>query len=143
VIDKVAVLMREVAAQAVLPRYQRLIASEIREKAPGDLVTVADSDAERLLAARLVELIPGSAVVGEEAVYSDPSLMSHIAMDATVWLVDPVDGTGNFAGGREPFAMMVALLRAGRTEAAWILHPVSGTARPNSAAGPSSTAGRS
>src|SRR5262249_37237561 len=42
--------------------------------------------------------------------------------------VDPIDGTTNYAAGREPFAMMVALVRDGRTVAACILDPVSGVA---------------
>lgn len=127
-IDKVEALLREVAAEVVLPRFQSLRADEIHEKAPGDLVTIADREAERLLASRLLDVLPGSIVVGEEAVSVDPSLMSHIAQDGSIWLVDPVDGTSNFAAGREPFAMMVALLRSGQTAAAWILDPVSGVA---------------
>jgi fructose-1,6-bisphosphatase/inositol monophosphatase family enzyme len=126
VLERVGALMREVAAEAVLPRFQRLAEHEILEKSPGDLVTVADREAERLLEARLAELVPGSLVVGEEAVSSDPSLLSHLANEGTVWLVDPVDGTSNFAAGRAPFAMMVALLKAGRTVAAWILDPLEG-----------------
>lgn len=119
--------MREVAAEVVLPRFQRLSTEEIHEKGPGDLVTVADREAELLLTPRLADLLPGSVVVGEEAVSADPSLMSHITGESPVWVVDPVDGTANFAAGREPFAMMVALIREGRTVASWILDPVGGT----------------
>jgi fructose-1,6-bisphosphatase/inositol monophosphatase family enzyme len=128
VIEKVELLMREVAAESVLPRFQTLRADEIHEKGPGDLVTVADREAERLLSRRLVDLLPGSVVIGEEAVFADPSLMSHIADEGFIWLVDPVDGTSNFAAGREPFAMMVALLQEGHTTAAWILDPLHGVA---------------
>jgi fructose-1,6-bisphosphatase/inositol monophosphatase family enzyme len=126
VIDKVDALLREVAAEVVLPRYQRLTHDEVQEKGPGDLVTVADREAERLLTTRLTDLLPGSVVVGEEAVSADPSLMSHLTREHQVWVVDPLDGTTNFAAGRRPFAMMVALLRDGRTVASWILDPVDG-----------------
>lgn len=125
-IDKVDALLREVAAEVVLPRYQRLTQDEIQEKGPGDLVTIADREAERLLTARLTDLVPGSVVVGEEAVSADPSLMSHLTREPQVWVVDPLDGTANFAAGRRPFAMMVALLRDGQTVASWILDPVDG-----------------
>lgn len=121
-------LMREVAAEVVLPRFRRLAADEIVEKAPGDIVTIADREAEALLTKRLAEIVPGSIVIGEEAVSADPSLMRRLAGASAVWLVDPVDGTTNFAAGRLPFAMMVALLREGTTVAAWILDPVSGIA---------------
>lgn len=117
----VAALMREAAETAILPRYRRLAADEVREKAPGDLVTVADADAERILQAALTGLVPGSVVVGEESVAADPALLDRVGDPGPVWLVDPLDGTANFAAGDGPFAVMVALLRDGTTRAAWIL----------------------
>jgi fructose-1,6-bisphosphatase/inositol monophosphatase family enzyme len=128
VIDRVEALLREVAATVVLPRFGHLDPSEIREKSPGDLVTTADRDAERLLTAGLLDLAPDSTVVGEEAVAADPSLLDRLAGPGPAWLVDPIDGTTNYAAGREPFAMMVALVRDGRTVAACILDPASGVA---------------
>lgn len=41
-----------------------------------------------------------------------------------MWLIDPVDGTTNFSQGLTPFAMMIALLVDGETEAGWIYDPV-------------------
>jgi fructose-1,6-bisphosphatase/inositol monophosphatase family enzyme len=52
--------------------------------------------------------------------------MERLADDAPVWIVDPIDGTRNFAHGRPTFAVMVALARGGEGVAAWILEPVSG-----------------
>jgi fructose-1,6-bisphosphatase/inositol monophosphatase family enzyme len=124
VIDKVEALIRDVAASAVMPRFRKLTQEEITEKAPGDLVTVADREAELLLTAGLIALLPGSRVVGEEAASADPLLLSTVAGPKDVWLVDPIDGTANFAAGREPFAIMVALLHDGATVASWILNPV-------------------
>src|SRR3546814_9282988 len=59
--------------------------------------------------ARLTDLLPGSLVVGEEAVHAEPALMDQLASDAPVWILDPIDGTRNFAHGRPVFAIMVAL----------------------------------
>ncbi|ASW56745.1 inositol monophosphatase family protein [Plantactinospora sp. KBS50] len=123
-LDEVSALLREVAGSAVLPLFRRLDAADIEEKAPGELVTVADREAERLIGARLRELLPGSAVVGEEAVAQRPELLRDLSGEGYVWLVDPVDGTANFAAGRRPFALMVALLRAGELIASWILDPL-------------------
>ncbi|GAB1644880.1 inositol monophosphatase family protein [Krasilnikovia sp. MM14-A1259] len=120
-IDDVTALVREVARTLVLPRFRHLDAADVREKAPGDVVTVADAEAERALTAGLTALLPGSAVVGEEAVAADPRVRDRIGDEGAVWVVDPVDGTANFAAGRTPFAMMVALLQGGETAAAWIL----------------------
>jgi fructose-1,6-bisphosphatase/inositol monophosphatase family enzyme len=121
VIDEVEAVMREAAQTAILPLYQRLTSSDIEEKAPGDVVTVADRRAEELISKRLTAILPKSTVVGEEGVAADPSLMDRVADDGPVWVVDPLDGTANFAAGREPFAVMIALLRGGETCASWIL----------------------
>jgi fructose-1,6-bisphosphatase/inositol monophosphatase family enzyme len=122
--DAVGALLRETARVAVVPAFRHLGAADVYEKAPGEVVTVADRRAEELLTAGLSALLPGSVVVGEEAVAADAIVLDRLKGDAPVWLVDPVDGTANFAAGREPFAMMVALVRAGETEAAWIYDPV-------------------
>jgi fructose-1,6-bisphosphatase/inositol monophosphatase family enzyme len=124
VIDEVGTLIREVARDVVLPRYRHLATAEVHEKAPGELVTIADQESEKLLTAGLMRLLPGSVVVGEEAVAADPQVLHRLGDTGAVWLVDPVDGTANFAAGREPFAVMVALLRDGETAASWILDVV-------------------
>jgi fructose-1,6-bisphosphatase/inositol monophosphatase family enzyme len=124
--DKVETLMREAAARAILPRFRRLQHHEIEEKTPGEVVTAADREAERILSDGLLALLPGSVVIGEEAASADPALIARLANEASLWLVDPLDGTANFAAGREPFAVMVALVRAGMSVASWMLDPVSG-----------------
>ncbi|WP_213453064.1 inositol monophosphatase family protein [Rhizomonospora bruguierae] len=122
--DEVTALLREAAATEILPRFGALADDDIAEKSPGDLVTIADREAERMIGAGLRALLPGSTVVGEEAVEVDAALLGHITDAGPVWLVDPVDGTGNFAAGRPPFAVMVALLRGGDPVAGWILDPL-------------------
>jgi fructose-1,6-bisphosphatase/inositol monophosphatase family enzyme len=124
VIERVEALLREVAAKVVVPRFGHLSPGEIERKAPGDLVTVADREAERELTAGLLALRPGSSVVGEEAVAADSALMGRLRQPGEVWLVDPIDGTANYAAGRTPFAMMVALVRSGQTVLSCILDPL-------------------
>ncbi|WP_316976494.1 inositol monophosphatase family protein [Shumkonia mesophila] len=120
----VTAILRETAAIEVMPRFRRLAAGDVREKGPGDLVTVADVASERRLTAALMALVPESVVVGEEGVDADPSVLDLLAGPAPVWVVDPVDGTGNFAAGRECFAMIVAYVEGGETVAGWIYDPV-------------------
>ncbi len=122
---QVSAAMREIAAAALRPRFRRLAAGDISEKTPGDYVTIADRESEDMLTERLPRLLGGSRVIGEEACAADPALMDAVA-DGTVWIVDPLDGTANFAAGREPFAMMVALVEDGETRAGWILDPIGG-----------------
>lgn len=123
-LDQVPGLIREVAQTIVLPRFRKLAADEVHQKSPGDLVTVADQESERALTRGLTALLPGSVVVGEEAVADDPSVRDRIGAGGDVWIVDPVDGTNNFAAGKAPFCVMVALVRDGETVAGWILDVV-------------------
>lgn len=126
-IDEVGELLREAAARTVLPWFNQLSAEHIAEKAPGDLVTIADQQTEEFVAAGLRRLLPGSVVVGEEAVSVDEELLCRLRDAGRVWLVDPIDGTANFAAGRRPFVMMVALLDAGVPVASWIFDPIVGS----------------
>jgi fructose-1,6-bisphosphatase/inositol monophosphatase family enzyme len=130
--DKVARLIAEIAAEEVMPYFEKLGQDDIREKKPGDLVTIADVATERRLSPLLVDLLPGSVVVGEEAVAADPHVLEALSGTAPVWLLDPIDGTANFASGKPIFAVMVALVREGRTVMSWIHNPV--TRRTASAA---------
>lgn len=123
-IDRVARLIEEVAVVEVMPRFKRLAADDVREKPSGELVTVADEAAEAWLAPRLLDLAPGSLVVGEEAAAADPGLLGRLSGDRLVWLIDPIDGTSNFAAGRPAFAVMVALVHAREIRAGWIHDPI-------------------
>jgi fructose-1,6-bisphosphatase/inositol monophosphatase family enzyme len=99
----------------------------VREKGPNDLVTVVDLAMERRLTPALAGLLPGSTVVGEEAVADDEQIHDRLDADAPVWLIDPVDGTTNFTEGRPMIAVIVALVQRGRTVAGWIHDPLGGT----------------
>lgn len=114
----------EVAQTIVVPRWRSLEAGDVEEKSPGDLVTVADVEAEHALSRRLADLLPGSAVVGEEAAAADPSVLDRIGESDDIWIIDPVDGTGNFADGDPDFGIMVAQVSAGEIVRAWIHLPI-------------------
>ena len=93
---------------------------------PGDVAAAdaaeADRASEALLRDGLRSLLPDTRIVGEENCAWDPSLLDELDR-GRVWLVDPLDGTSNFRRGRTPFAMLVALLDGGDTQAAWLLDP--------------------
>ena len=126
--DRVMSLMKTAAAEIVLPRFQSLQEGEVNEKDGGELVTIADIETEKWLTARLPDLLPGSIVVGEEAVFADKSVFARLAGDDPVWIIDPIDGTWNFANGRPTFAVMVSLVSRGEVVGGWIYEPVNGTA---------------
>ena len=120
----VATLIRRTAEAVILPRFGTLTPAQIREKKPGDLVTVADTEAEAMLAGLLTAALPGSVVCGEEGVARDRATLDLLQGTAPVWVIDPVDGTANFARGREGFATIVALVEQGVTTAGWIHDPL-------------------
>ncbi len=124
---QVEAAIAEVAAEVVLPRFRALAAHEVRDKGVNDFVTVADEEAEAALAARLPDLLPGSWVLGEEMVArGEVPLRALAETPDPVWVVDPVDGTYNFAHGVARFAVIVALCRGRETLAGWIHDPVRG-----------------
>ena len=123
-IDEVAQILLEVAETRIRPRFRRLTEGDVEEKAPGDLVTVADREAEYAISCGLQEVLD-IPVVGEEAVAESPSLLQALS-EKSCWVVDPIDGTSNFVAGRKEYAVMAALLRTGEPVAGWILLPEAG-----------------
>ena len=88
----------------------------ISEKRPHDLVTDADSASERLIVARIREAFPNASILGEEG--------GDYAGDADErWIVDPLDGTTNYAHGYPMFCVSIAYERAGVVEAGAIYAP--------------------
>jgi fructose-1,6-bisphosphatase/inositol monophosphatase family enzyme len=125
--DAVRLLMEEAARTTILPHFRKLKAGDVDQKAgPHDVVTVADKASEEFLTPRLQALIPGSTVVGEEASSTDEGIMDALRRPGYAWLIDPIDGTANFAVGSQLFAVMVALVKDGDAVAAWILDPIRG-----------------
>jgi fructose-1,6-bisphosphatase/inositol monophosphatase family enzyme len=121
--DRVGEILRSAAQTAVVPRFARLAASDVFMKATDDPVTIADREAETLIGEQLLRLTPDARIVGEEACSVNPRLLDNLGR-GTAWIIDPIDGTANFAAGRAPFAMMVALLVEGELTGSWILDPI-------------------
>ena len=117
-------LLHRTAREAILPRYRKLDDAEISEKAHDDLVTIADRDAEALLAEGLHKLIPGLPMVGEEEAHADASVLDRLGGDC--WIVDPLDGTNNFARGKPPFGILIAMASAGEAHTGWIYDVLTG-----------------
>jgi len=80
---------------------------EVRRKADLTLVTQADTSIERMLREQIEAAFPDDRILGEEEGGShDPS--------GRVWIVDPIDGTANFARGIQVWATLIALQVDGR-----------------------------
>jgi len=124
-LEQVGELLQQASRQEILPRFRQLGAGAIRSKTgPLDLVTDADEAAEQQITAGLERLFPGCLVVGEEATSRDPGLLAHIAGAELAFVVDPVDGTFNYAHGLPLFGCMAAAIVRGEVVAAAILDPI-------------------
>lgn len=119
---KVAAILRAVAAQCILPRYNQLQHGDISTKTgPNDLVTIADRESEIELERLLTALVPGSVLVGEEGVSEGRASTKTIgARDTVVWVADPVDGTYNFVHGKREFGMLLACVVNGEVRYGWL-----------------------
>ncbi len=104
------------AAGAILLRYFREGVA-MRSKDIGNLVSDADLEAERAVVAVIRRAYPDHEVLGEEIHQGDVGA-EHL------WVVDPLDGTNNFAHKLPHFAVSIAYYRAGRAECGVILNPV-------------------
>jgi fructose-1,6-bisphosphatase/inositol monophosphatase family enzyme len=121
----IAQLLRAAAQAEIMPRFRDLAGLDIREKSgPLDLVTEADEEAEPLIEAGLRDRFAGCIVVGEEATAADPSLLRTLSGADLAFVVDPLDGTANFAAGLPLFGVMAAAIVRGEVAAAAIHDPV-------------------
>ncbi len=112
----VAALIREVADDLITPA-QAGVALLADQDEP---VTSVDLEAERRLRTGLRSPHPMAVVVGEEEAKEHPRLLDVLERPHPVWLVDPIDGTGNYAAGTLDFGTMIALVVERETRLAWI-----------------------
>jgi fructose-1,6-bisphosphatase/inositol monophosphatase family enzyme len=124
-VEALANLMRDAAKAEIMPRFRQLGEGDIRIKTEAsDLVTEGDEAAERYIKARLDTVLPGALFVGEESVAHDPALLPKLADAELALVIDPIDGTFNFASGIPLFAVMAAVVSKGETVAGLIYDPM-------------------
>jgi myo-inositol-1(or 4)-monophosphatase len=87
---------------------------DVRHKGPTDLVTRADHEAERLITARIRTRFPHHGVLAEEGT---------AAAGEARWLVDPIDGTTNFAHGVPMFAVSIGFEEGGTMQCGVVAVP--------------------
>ncbi len=123
--DGLIAAVRAAARTEILPRFRRLAPGDIDTKtSPSDLVTVADRAAERVLYDAVRALMPDAAIVGEEAVSEDPSILERLKHGGRTVLIDPIDGTWNYASGLALFGVILAVVEDGQTGFGLLYDPV-------------------
>ncbi len=109
-------IVRDVAKAEILPRFRSLDAADIASKsAADDLVTVADTAAEAAMTAAFAQAMPEARIIGEEAVAADRSLLDLVSAPGRTIVIDPIDGTWNFANGLANFGVLIAVIEDGQT----------------------------
>jgi len=116
-------LAREAAGVIMALRAQ---GAAVETKADDTPVTEADRAAERLILAGLRAATPGLPVIAEEEVAAGCERARETRPAPAFWLVDPLDGTREFAAGRPEFAVNIGLVRAGRPVLGAVALPATG-----------------
>jgi fructose-1,6-bisphosphatase/inositol monophosphatase family enzyme len=118
-------LMRDVATRHIMPGFGRTKPGQIHTKSgPLDPVTDADRAAEAALIDGLGQLFPGIGTLGEESAETDPSCFAALDRDDPIFVIDPIDGTQNYAAGLPLFGTMIALIVQNRVLAGLIYDPI-------------------
>lgn len=122
---ELANILRDAARAEALPRFRRLDASMVSIKTEAiDLVTEADVATEEAIKAAIAQWMPEALFVGEESVAADPALLGRLATADLAVVVDPIDGTANYAAGLPLFATMAAVVSKGEVIAGIIYDPM-------------------
>ena len=118
-------LVRRAARSEIMPRFRNLGTGDIATKTgPQDLVTEADHATEAMLTRGILRAFPHALVVGEEAASTDAKLRDRIAGAELAFILDPLDGTWNYANGLATFGVIVAVTRFGRPVLGLLYDPV-------------------
>ncbi|WP_296041207.1 inositol monophosphatase family protein [uncultured Agrobacterium sp.] len=126
-VDFLVATVADAGASEIMPRFRNLSASAISEKTSAvDLVTEADILAEKRITAALLQRFPSAHIVGEEAYDADRSVIPALRDAPLAFVIDPVDGTFNFASGFPAFGTLLAVTVKGETVAGIIHDPVMG-----------------
>jgi myo-inositol-1(or 4)-monophosphatase len=135
---ELAVDLAHRAGRIQMERYERL--EQIQAKGPRDVVTEVDHLCEGLVMRAVQERYPGDSFYAEEI---GEVAAVGAAKSGRVWIVDPLDGTVNYANGIPFFCISIALVADGRPVAGVVYDPTRDETFAGAADGPSLRNGES
>ncbi len=123
------------AGAVLMDRYERL--ERIHHKSAKDVVTEADTLSEKLILAAIREHSPGDGMLAEESGgHAAASGAKATDKHGRVWVIDPLDGTVNYANGIPFFCVSIGLVVDGRPVAGIVHDPSRGETYAATADGP-------
>ncbi len=133
-----AIEIAHAAGRLLVERADRI--EQVAAKGPRDLVTDVDRRAEELILGRLRERYPGDGLLAEESGAAEAA--GGPGQDARTWVVDPLDGTINYANGIPIYCVSIALVVDDRPVVGVVHDPVRGETFDATADGPARLDGR-
>lgn len=119
-LEQLAALVRQVAREEIMPRFLQVAG---QTKSDGSLLTEADLATQTRITEELSRLWPDIPLLGEEmSAEEQEALIAH--SDKGLWVLDPLDGTTNFAGGLPYFALSLAYLERGEAQLGLVYDPL-------------------
>lgn len=118
-LDRVVRLVTRAAREELSPRFAQV---QRHYKPDGSQVTEADLAMQRRLTQELAEAWPEVGLLGEE-MPAEEQQAQLVRPGAGLWLLDPLDGTSNFAAGIPFFSVSLALLRDGAVQLGVVYDP--------------------
>jgi fructose-1,6-bisphosphatase/inositol monophosphatase family enzyme len=123
--NRIGGILSRAAEAEIMPRFGALTVGQVREKSSRfDIVTDADEATEHAISVALETAYPGAAIVGEGATAKNSALLDAIGTADLAFVLDPLDGTKNFASGVPLFGIMLAATVQGEVVFAAIHDPV-------------------
>jgi len=124
-IEVLADELKSIVDEVLAPWLEDRSALSGRYKAGGEPVCEIDLLLEARLTRFLRGFFPYVSIIGEES-RGAVAAMEQELNEGTVWLIDPLDGTGNFLSGGDEFAVMICRLLNGKAVTGWIYLPKRG-----------------
>ncbi|WP_421854260.1 inositol monophosphatase family protein [Marinomonas sp.] len=123
--ERLISIVRIAGQEIVMPSFRQLSAADVETKSSlTDLVTIADKASEAFITDEIQQAFPDWEIVGEEAVAEDPSTTDKIGTADTCVIIDPIDGTWNYAHGLSDFGIILAVVVKGVTRFGLLYDPV-------------------
>ena len=118
-IEELISIVRQVAKDELLPRFTKVTHSKKRD---GSILTEADLAVQKTLERKLNHLDDSILFLSEEMTVEQQEAVLQQA-DKAVWILDPLDGTTNFAAGIPYYAVSLALLEQGQVSLGIVYDP--------------------